>query len=150
MGLNMKATRMRMTKEAAKLIHDYRDKHDIKSNADAIHDLVSDLDVANCNQVYMSKQLSELQCKNERLQRANKCLNSNLSIMKSNRECDLAISKGSIQGFEDRINLKDSRIEELQTTVFNNGKWMIAAKGKMLILSLLAFIGWGGFIAMLV
>lgn len=38
----MKTTRMRMTKEAASLIHDWRDAHEYETNADAIHELFAD------------------------------------------------------------------------------------------------------------
>lgn len=38
----MKTTRMRMTKEAASLIHDWRDEHEHETNAEAIHDLFAD------------------------------------------------------------------------------------------------------------
>lgn len=80
----MKTTRMRMTKEAARLIHEYRDGHGHKTNSDAVYGLISDLDVANCNEVFMSKQIAELEAENERLKRAKACLQSNL-VMKAER-----------------------------------------------------------------
>lgn len=76
----MKTTRMRMTKEAAELIHEYRDGHGHKTNSDAVYGLISDLDVANCDEVFMSKQIAELEAENERLKRAKACLQSNLAM----------------------------------------------------------------------
>jgi len=75
----MKTTRMRMTKDAARVIHEYRDGQEHKSNSDAIYGLFSDLDVANCDEVFMSKQIAELEVENERLKHAKACLQSNLA-----------------------------------------------------------------------
>lgn len=76
----MKTTRMRMTKEAARIIHEYRDGRGHKSNSDAVHGLISDLDAANCNKVFMSKQIAELEAESERLKHSKACLQSNLAM----------------------------------------------------------------------
>lgn len=77
----MKTTRMRMTKEAARLIHEYRDGHGHKSNSDAVHGLISDLDAANCNEVFMSKQIAELEVEKARLDIGYRTLKSQTSTM---------------------------------------------------------------------
>lgn len=53
-------TRMRISKNAAKLIHDYRDEHEHNTNTDAIYGMVADLDVGVCNERHMQRDIDNL------------------------------------------------------------------------------------------
>lgn len=62
-------TRMRMSKEAARLIHEYRDNNEHGNNTDAVFGMVADLDVGECIEIHLQKEISAL---NAELSDANK------------------------------------------------------------------------------
>jgi len=105
----MKTTRMRMTKDAAMLVHEYRDGHGHKSNTDAIYGLFSDLDAANCNEVFTPKQIAELEAERNKLDVENRCLSINIAMQAESLE------KGetALKAAKESLDRKDAHIKRI-------------------------------------
>jgi len=123
----MKITRMRMSKEAARLIHDYRDEHDHKTNTDAIFGIISDNDVSVSNEICLSRQLREKQDKINELE-------AHITIVEHKLKEEMVKNT--------RVSLMTDVFREGENAIVRNRK-LSSAKFRATVYGFMALAGWG-------